>query len=84
MFKARVHVLLKPGVLDPQGSAVQKALQTMEYRGVQEVRIGRYIEIYLESESKEKASREVEEMCQRLLANPVIEDFTFEVVEETS
>lgn len=73
-MKAKVHVTLKNGVLDPQGKAVEHALATLGFDGVGEVRIGKYIELDLDdanAPSKEK----VEEMCKQLLANTVIENF---------
>lgn len=82
MFKVKIQVTLKPGVVDPQGLAVQKTLRTMEYGNVREVRIGRYLELELQGENRDQAEKEVEEMCRRLLVNPVIEDYVFEVVKE--
>ena len=81
MFIAEIRITLKEGVLDPQGTAVQKALHAMEYSEVRSVRIGKYMEISLEGTDRETAAAEVEEMCRRLLANPVIEEYTFEIRE---
>ena len=75
---AKVYVTPKRGVLDPQGKAVQHALQTLGFAEVGDVRIGKYIEIQLE-EGGESTSARVREMCEKLLANQVIEDFRFEV-----
>ncbi|MFD2640097.1 phosphoribosylformylglycinamidine synthase subunit PurS [Piscibacillus salipiscarius] len=78
MVKVKVHVTLKEGVLDPQGKAVEKALQAKDFHGVSDMRIGKYMEFTLESSQVE---RQVEEMCEQLLANPVIEDYRYELEE---
>ncbi|MBS3976308.1 MAG: phosphoribosylformylglycinamidine synthase subunit PurS [Syntrophomonadaceae bacterium] len=84
MYLAKVFITLKPGVLDPQGSAVEKALQALDFSGVQEVRIGKYLEVRLAAKDKGQAEADTEEMCRRLLANPVIENYRFELVEVLS
>ena len=76
---AKVHVTLKPVVLDPQGLAVQGGLRTLGFDTVQSVRAGKYLEIKLEAPNKAEAERLVKEMCTKLLANPVIEDYRLEV-----
>lgn len=76
---AKVFVTLKRTVLDPQGKAVQGALATLGYPEARDVRVGRYIEITLEAKSKEEAGKRVDEMCRRLLANTVIEEYRFEI-----
>lgn len=81
MFKANIYVTLKPGVLDPQGEAVKNSLHVLNYPYVDEVRIGKYIEVWLNSADREKAQRELEDMSDKLLANPVIEDYRVEIVE---
>ena len=78
-MKARVHVTLKPGVLDPQGRAIGHALDTLGFEGVGEVRQGKLIEIELEESDPERARERVVAMCDHLLANPVIEDYTIEI-----
>ena len=70
-----VLVQLKPGLLDPQGKAVEGSLPAMGWTNVSGVRIGRHVELTLEAESEEAAQAQVEEMAGRLLSNPVIEDF---------
>jgi len=80
MIRANIYVTLKKGVLDPQGEAVSRSLQVMGYQGVQEVRIGKFIQIVLDSDDSEAAGRQLEEMSDKLLANPVIEDFRIEIV----
>ena len=76
---ARVYVTPKTGVLDPQGKAVQHSLHTLGYPEVGEVRIGKYIEVRLVEVSRESADVRLREMCERLLANQVIEDYRFEI-----
>jgi phosphoribosylformylglycinamidine synthase PurS subunit len=76
---ARIHVTLKRGVLDPQGKAIQHGLASLGFDGVEEVRMGKYIEVRLSGVSEDEAERRVRAMCEQLLANPVIEEFTFEI-----
>ena len=78
-MKARVHVTLKPGVLDPQGEAVRHALGALGFGGVGEVRIGKVIELELEGEDRAAAQARIGEMCEKLLANTVIEAYTVEL-----
>jgi len=77
--KARVHVTLRAGVLDPQGKAIAHALATLGFAGVNEVRQGKLIEIDLADSDAAAARARVEEMCRKLLANPVIEDYSIEI-----
>lgn len=76
---ATVNVFLKDGVLDPQGKAAHHALDSLGFDGVSDVRIGKQIIIQLDTEDKAKAEAEVKEMCETLLANTVIEDYTIEI-----
>ena len=76
---ARVIVTPKPVVNDPQGITVKQGLATLGFREVEDVRIGKYIELSMEAESMHEARERVEAMCRQLLANHVIEDFHFEV-----
>jgi len=78
--KARVLIRLKLGILDAQGASVKRALDGLGFREVRDVRIGKVVELDVTGESGEAVHRRVEEMCARLLVNPVIEDFTVEVV----
>jgi phosphoribosylformylglycinamidine synthase len=77
--KARVHVTLKPGVLDPQGKAIGNALAALGFAGVGEVRQGKYIEIELAEPDRTRARAAVEDMCRKLLANTVIENYSIDV-----
>jgi len=78
-LKAKVHITLKPGVLDPQGKAVQHALASLGFSGVDDVRQGKYIEIDLQETDAERARAQVEDMCKKLLANTVIENYSVEI-----
>ncbi len=74
-YVARVNVTLKPGISDPQGQTIEKALPALGYSGVHDVRVGKMIELRLEASTEGEAKERVEEMCERLLANPVIESY---------
>jgi len=79
-MKARVHVMLKNGVLDPQGEAVRHALGQLGFDGVEAVRQGKVIELDLTETDADKAHASVTEMCEKLLANTVIESYSVEIV----
>ena len=79
-MKARVTVMLKEGVLDPQGEAVKHALNSLEYDKVESVRQGKVIEIGLSETSEELATTSIQEMCEKLLANTVIEIYEIEII----
>ncbi len=79
---ARVYVTPKRGILDPQGKAVQNSLHTLGFGEVQDVKVGKYIELRLKDATLDAAGARVREMCERLLANGVIEDFRVELAEE--
>ena len=80
MFKVKVFVTLRESVLDPQGNAVKNSLHSMSYTEVQEVRIGKYLELTIEKTDR-NLDELVKEMCEKLLANTVIEDYRYEVEE---
>ena len=77
MFLARVYVTLKPAVNDPQGLTVMGGLHSLGYETVEDIRIGKYLEIRVDTEDQAQAENDVAGMCDRLLANPVIENFRF-------
>lgn len=81
MFLARVYVTLKPTVNDPQGLTIKGGLHALGFSEVEDVRAGKYIELRLATEDRGEAEARVADMCRRLLANPVIEDFRFEIEE---
>jgi phosphoribosylformylglycinamidine synthase len=78
-MKAKVYVTLKKGVLDPQGKAVCGALESMGYKEVKSLRIGKFIEVELDVSSKGNTEKRLKEMCERLLANTVVEDYKVEI-----
>jgi phosphoribosylformylglycinamidine synthase len=78
-MKAKVHVTLKNGVLDPQGKAIESALDHLGFGGVVAARVGKYIELDLKDTSPENAHAAVKDMCEKLLANTVIEKYSIEI-----
>ena len=81
MYLARVYVTLKPAVNDPQGLTIRGALHSLGFEEVESVRAGKYLEVRVAADGRKKAEQEVTEMCRKLLANPVIEDYRFELEE---
>lgn len=79
LFKAEVKVTLKKGVLDPQGSAVEGAVKALGFGNVPQVRIGRLVELLVEADDEPGARKAVDELGKRLLANPVLENYSFEL-----
>ncbi|MFC1848040.1 phosphoribosylformylglycinamidine synthase subunit PurS [Chloroflexota bacterium] len=79
MYLAKIYVTLKPTVNDPQGLTVRGGLHTLGFENVQSVRVGKYMEVRLDRADRAKAEEQVREMCRKLLANPVIEDYRFEL-----
>ncbi len=79
MFLARIYITLKPTVNDPQGQTVLGGLKAMGYATVNSVRMGKYLEVKLQGGDRDRAEEQVRAMCDKLLANPVIEDFRFEL-----
>ena len=78
-MRVKIFVSLKKGVLDPQGKAIERSLHTLGYGEVQNVRTGKYLEIDVDAPSRETAEARIREMCDKLLANPVIEEYRFEI-----
>ncbi len=78
-MKAKIYITLKNGVLDPQGRATQGALESLGFNSIKEVRQGKFIELELLETSKDKAKEVIEQMCQKLLANMVIENYKYEI-----
>lgn len=78
-FQAQVFVTLRPSVLDPAGTAVQAGLNHMGYENVEQIRIGKYIELTLTATDESEASQQLDRMCDQLLANPVIENYRFQL-----
>ena len=81
-FSVKIEVKLKPVVLDPQGKAVLNALGGLGFSGVSDARVGKIVELTMEGKSAEEVSRKADEMCRKLLSNPVIEDSSVEIAEK--
>ena len=79
MAKARVVITLKKTILDAQGQTVEKALHNLGYEGVHNLRMGKYVEMEVNGAPREQLSAQLDEMCRKLLANPIIEDFRVEI-----
>ena len=80
-YQSRIYVTLRPSVLDPAGTAVESGLKQLGYEGVEGIRIGKYIELTINATDEAEAQKQLDEMCDRLLANPVIENYRFELTE---
>lgn len=78
-MRARVYVTLKNGVLDPQGKAVQQALERLSFNEVDDVRVGKLIELTVRAQTKAAAKKRIDAMCEKLLSNPVIESYSYEI-----
>lgn len=81
-FVVDIVVTLKPSVLDPQGTTVKEALHSMGYSKVDDVRMGKYMEVTISAGSKEEAQGKADEMCRKVLVNPVIETYSFDIKEQ--
>ncbi|WP_013325113.1 phosphoribosylformylglycinamidine synthase subunit PurS [Gloeothece verrucosa] len=78
-YQCRIYVTLRPSVLDPAGVAVESGLKQLGLRGVEQVRIGKYIELTVTASDETQAKQQLDQMCDQLLANPVIENYRFEL-----
>ncbi len=81
MFEAQINITLKRTVADPQGQTIRHALESLGYKGLVNVRIGKSVTIKLNSKNKKIAEQEIDQMCKKLLANPIIEDYHFKISE---
>jgi phosphoribosylformylglycinamidine synthase PurS subunit len=79
VYKVSVYVTPKAGVVDPQGAVIERALPALGHSGVANIRVGRYITLEVSGTDPERARADVEDMCRKLLANPIIEDYRFDV-----
>ena len=84
IYQAQIYVTLRPSVLDPAGTAVQSGLRHMGYDNVEQVRIGKYIELTLSAADEDAALNQIERMCNQLLVNPTIENYRVDLVEVAS
>jgi phosphoribosylformylglycinamidine synthase subunit PurS len=78
-MKAKIHVTLKQGILDPQGKAIEHALDSLGFKKAANVRVGKYMELELTETDKAKADAEVRQMCEKLLANTIVEEYRYEL-----
>ena len=78
-MKAKIHVTLKQGILDPQGKAIEHALDSLGFKNAGNVRVGKYMEVDVNEADRAKADAQVKQMCEKLLANTVIEDYRYEL-----
>ena len=76
MYKAKINVTLRPSILDPQGKAVHHALESLGYGAVEHVRMGKFVEMWIDAETEEEAAAVARAACEKLLANPVMEDYS--------
>jgi len=82
MFTAKILITLRSSILDPQGKAVENSLKSLGFKDIIDTRIGKYIEMKIDSSTKEEAKKLIEQACKKLLANPVMENFEFEISED--
>jgi phosphoribosylformylglycinamidine synthase len=80
-MRARIVVRLRPGILDPQGTTIRRALEGLGFPEVRDLRVGKVLDLTLEETDAARALQRLDEMCRKLLANPVIEDYTCEVLD---
>ena len=80
MYHARIRITLRPSILDPQGKAIEHAVASLGVGGVIGIRMGKYIEASIDAASETEARKTTDEICRKLLANPVMEDFTYELI----
>ncbi|MEW6685389.1 MAG: phosphoribosylformylglycinamidine synthase subunit PurS [Candidatus Edwardsbacteria bacterium] len=81
MFIANIYITLKEGVFDPQGTIIKHSLETLGFKEVSEVRMGKFVRLRLNHQNKEEAKKEVEQICKKVLTNPVIETYRFEIID---
>ena len=80
-MQVKIFITLKNGVVDPQGITIKGALESLGYQGIANIRLGKYVQMELNSKSRKEAEKDIEEMCGKLLANPVIENYRYEISE---
>lgn len=81
MLVAEIHITLKELVLDPQGTTLKRSMETMGYKNVDDVRMGKFIQVRFDSDDRKAVEEKVREMCQKILSNPVIEQYSYTIVE---
>ena len=80
-MQVKIFITPKNGVVDPQGITIKGALESLGYQSIANIRLGKYIQMELNSKSRKEAEKDIEEMCRKLLANPVIENYRYEISE---
>jgi len=83
VLQVKIFITLKNGVVDPQGITIKGALESLGYQDIANIRLGKYIQMELNSISREETEKDVEEMCEKLLANPVIENYRYEIEKDS-
>ncbi|MDQ7798553.1 MAG: phosphoribosylformylglycinamidine synthase subunit PurS [Candidatus Edwardsbacteria bacterium] len=81
MLTAEIHVTLKELVLDPQGTTLKRSMETMGYRDIEEVRMGKFIQVRFDSHDRKEVEKKVDQMCRQILSNPVIEQYSYSLRE---
>jgi len=81
LLTAEIHVTLKELVLDPQGTTLKRSMETMGYQGIEDVRMGKFIQVRFNSDDRKEVEEKVKEMCQKILSNPVIEQYSYSLTE---
>lgn len=81
MLTAEIHVTLKELVLDPQGTTLKRSMETMGYKHIDDVRMGKFIQIKFDSDDRKEVEEKVKELCQKILSNPVIEQYSYTIGE---
>ncbi len=81
MLTAEIHVTLKDLVLDPQGTTLKRSMETMGYQNIEEVRMGKFIQVRFDSDDRKEVEKKVDEMCRQILSNPVIEQYSYSLTE---
>lgn len=82
MFKAEIKITLRKSILDPQGKTVEHSILSLGYNNIRNTRIGKYIELTIDAKDEQEAKKFTDEICKKLLANPVMEDYSFELKEQ--
>ncbi len=81
IFSSKIKITLRKNILDPQGKTIEHSLKSMGYNSILDTRIGKFVELQVEADSLDKAKQITDDACKKLLANPVMEDYEFEIVE---
>lgn len=80
MYSAKIRITLRKSILDPQGKAVEHSIQSLGYKNIKDTRIGKFIELKIDAATENEAKSVTEEICSKLLANPVMEDYDFDII----